>query len=92
MLYIGLLKARPGTQAERIARRLEWQYPSAGMEVLAEYWLQTPDPAAIVVGRAEHIGQMWLSMAGWDEFFEISIYPAVTAMEGLEYLKQMAPG
>lgn len=89
MLFVVLLKARPGTQAARVARRLEWQTPEGSGEVLAEYWLETPDPAVVAVFEAGHIGQIWAGLAGWDEFFEKSVYPAVTAEEGLELLRQM---
>jgi len=91
MLFVALMKARPATQAARIARRREWQTPEGSGDVVAEYWLQTQDPAAIAVFRADHIGQIWAGLAGWDDLFDISVYPAVTAEEGLELLKQMPP-
>jgi hypothetical protein len=89
MLYVALMKARPGTAQERTARRMEWQIPDVGAEFVAEYWLQTPDPAVIAVFRADHIGQMWAVFPAWDDLFEISIYPAITGEEGLEVLKEM---
>jgi hypothetical protein len=67
---------------------MEWQAPQVGAEAVAEYWLQTPDPACIAVFTADHIAQIWAATAGWDDVFEISIYPATTAQEGLELLKQ----
>ena len=89
MLFVALLKVRAGTLQERTARRLEWKAPE-GSKILAEYWLQTPDPNAIVVSEADHIGQIWAMTRGWDDVFDISIFPAVTAEEGMELLKQMA--
>jgi hypothetical protein len=89
MLFVALMKARPATQAARIARRLEWQTPAGTGEVVAEYWLQTEDPAVVAVFNADHMGQIWAGFTGWDEFFDISVYPAITAEEGLELLKQM---
>jgi hypothetical protein len=90
MLFVALMKARPGTQQARIARRMAWQLPPIpGAEAVGEYWLQTNDPACVSVFKADHIGQMWAAFAGWDDFFDISIYPAVSAEEGLELLKQM---
>jgi len=89
MLFVALMKARPATQAARIARRLEWQTPAGSGEVVAEYWLQTADPAVVVVAKADHIGQIWAGFTGWDEYFDISVYPAIEAQEGLELLKQM---
>ena len=89
MLFVALMKARPGTQKERIARRMAWQPPDVGVEVGEEYWLQTPDPACVAIFKAVRIEQIWKLFLGWDDLFEISIYPATTAQEGLELLKQM---
>jgi hypothetical protein len=91
MLFVALLKALPETMEQRIARRLEWGYPE-GVQVVAEYWLQTPDPAVVVACEADHIGQLWALFNDWNDVFDISIYPAVAAKEGLELLKQMAQG
>jgi hypothetical protein len=92
MLFVALMKAKPGTQEERIARRMAWQMPPIpGTEKIAEYWLETLDPACIVVFKADHIGQIWAAFAGWDDLFDISKYPAISAEEGLELLKQMRP-
>jgi hypothetical protein len=88
MLFVALLKARPATMDARVARRLEWELPDGAVEPVAEYWLQTPDPAGVVVFEADHITQMWTAFAGWDDFFDISIYPAIAAEEALEILKQ----
>ena len=90
MLFVALLKARSGSQEARIARRTAWQLPSIpGLETVAEYWLQTLDPAAIAVFKAENIGQIWALFTGWDDLFDISIYPAISAEDGLELLKQL---
>jgi hypothetical protein len=89
MLFVALMKARPGTQAARSARRLVWQAPDVGAEVLGEYWLQTSDPACVAVFKADSCAQMWAAFTPWDDLFDVSIYPAVSAQEGLELLKQM---
>ncbi len=92
MLFVALGKARGGNQKERIARRMAWQSPQLpGAEVVAEYWLHTDDPHLIVVFKAEHIGQMWAAFGDWDDLLQISVYPAISAEEGLEVLKQMLP-
>lgn len=92
MLFVALGKAKPGTMGERSARRSAWQYPAdTGAEVLAEYWLQTLDPHLIAVVKADHIAQLWPTLLAWDDVFEFTVYPAVTAAEGLEVLKQMPP-
>jgi hypothetical protein len=75
--------------AFRIARRLEWTTPE-GSKILGEYWLQTPDPNVVVVSEADHISQILAMTQGWDDVFDISIYPAVSAQEGMELVKQMS--
>ena len=87
MLFVALLKALPATVDERIRRRLELGY-SEDTPVVAEYWLQSPDPAVITVCEADHIGQLWEMFGAWQDLFEITIVPAIAAREGLEMLKQ----
>ena len=91
MLFVVLGKAKPGTMAERSARRVAWEYPDTGAEVVAEYWLQTLDPHLVAVVKADHIAQMWPTFAAWNDVFDFTAYPAVTGEEGVELLKQMAP-
>ena len=67
---------------------MELEY-SENTPVVAEYWLQLPDPAVIVICKADHIGQLWKMFGAWHDLFEITIVPAITAQEGLEMLKQM---
>jgi putative heme iron utilization protein len=92
MLFVVLGKAKLGTMAERSTRRVAWQYPDTGAELVAEYWLQTLDPNLVVVAKADHITQLWPTIAAWDDVMELTVYPAVTAEEGLEVLKQIPPG
>jgi hypothetical protein len=87
MLFVTLLKTRAGTSKERIARRLEWQYP-AGMQLVAEYWLQTPDPNVIVVAEADSIASMMAATSAWDDVHDITVIPAVTAEEGMAIARQ----
>jgi hypothetical protein len=70
---------------------MEWQEPEVGAKVVAEYWLTTPDPSVIKIFKADHIMQLWASLGRSQDFFDISIYPATTAEEGVELLKQMPP-
>jgi hypothetical protein len=88
MLFVALLDAHPATMEERVPRRMEWEYPEGGAQVVAEYWLQTPAPAVIVVFEADHIQQIWALTSQWDDLFEIVVYPAVAAEQGLEILRQ----
>lgn len=90
MLYAALGKVRPGTQQQRTVLRLDWDYPE-GVKVMGEYWLETPDPAVVVFFGAEHIGQIWTALAGWDEFIEFTVVPAIEAKDGLALLRKMNP-
>ena len=87
MLFVTLLKTRAGTTKERIARRLEWQYPE-GMRLVAEYWLQTPDPNVIVVVEADSIAPIMAATSAWDDLDDITVIPAVTAEEGMALARQ----
>jgi hypothetical protein len=92
MLFAILMKARPGTAEQRIAARLAWEPPEAGAKPIAEYWLQTPDPAVVAFSEADNIGQIWAGLTGWDQFFEITVVPAIEVKQGLPILRQMVLG
>jgi hypothetical protein len=91
MLFVTLCKQRAGTTKERVARRAQWQYP-AGMNVVGEYWLQTTDPVVIVIAEADTVAPIMAAMADWDDVFEMTVVPAVSAAQGLELTKQMLAG
>ncbi len=88
MLYVALMKIRDGKIKEAIAKRLQWQIPE-GMNVVAEYWLQTPDPNVVVAFETDSIALMLQLEAEWDEYFAMTIVPAISAEEGLELGKKM---
>jgi len=90
MLFVALLKGFPATTQETRIRRMEWDYPDVGTKVLGEYWLQSNDPEVVAIFEADHISQIMATFAAWDDVFEVKIYPAVSADEGLELLKQMS--
>lgn len=90
MLFVAICKAT-ATMRERMARRLDYTWPE-GMTVLAEYWLQTPDPGVIVVTEADSIEAMMAAVTEWDDVFDISIFPAVTAEDGLRLAKASLAG
>jgi hypothetical protein len=71
---------------ERIARRLEYAYPE-GVKVLGEYWTFGADPAVVLVTEAEDPGAIMAATAAWDDAFEFTILPAVTAEEGIRVAK-----
>jgi hypothetical protein len=90
MLFVTILKGRPGTLAARAARRVEWEYPE-GVKPVAEYWLQTDDPTVVAVLEADHVGHIMALRMDWDDLMEMETFPAITADEGIELLKQMMP-
>jgi hypothetical protein len=89
MLYVVLCKARPGTRKERLARRLEWK-PPEGATVVAEYWLLCDDPAVIDIVEADSLAPIMAGMQEWDDVFEMTVIPAVTAEAGIEAAQQAA--
>ena len=88
MLFVALLKLKGGSAQERIARRMQWQHPE-GTRPIAEYWLQTEDPKVIAIFEADSVAPMMAISGAWEDFFEVTIVPAMTAEEGLQLGKQM---
>jgi hypothetical protein len=43
----------------------------------------TLDPHLIAVVKVDHIAQLRPTLLAWDDVFEFTVYPAVTAAEGL---------
>jgi hypothetical protein len=89
MLFVTLCNVKPSsTTKERLARRVNWEMPE-GVRVLGEYWPQTEHPAVVMIAEAESIVPLMKARAAWDDVFDIEIYPAVTAEEGLKLAEQM---
>lgn len=86
-MFISLAKAKAGTRQERIARRVGWRYPE-GMRVVAEYWLATDNPNVIIVSEADSMVPIFAAMRDWDDVFDITVCPAVTAEEGIKMAQQ----
>ena len=81
-------QVKAGTVKERVARRAEIQ-PSAGRKLVAEYWLPTSNPQVITVFEADSMAPIMESIVTWGDVFDITIFPALTAEEGLQLAKQM---
>jgi len=88
VLFIALMKVRAGTEEERILRRLHWEDPD-GLHVVAEYWLHTNNPQIILVFQAESYVPISQVISAWDDIFEITVFPAMTAEQGLDMARQM---
>jgi hypothetical protein len=83
MRFAIILKAKPNlTFQQGVPRRMNWSYPE-GLKVEAEYWPATGDPAVFVVAHADDIAPLIAVQADWDDLFEITIVPCLTAEEGL---------
>ena len=88
MLFAVLMKSKPGaTFQEGGARRLRWS-PPEGMNVVAEYWLETGSPRVIAIVEAESMAPFGQLRMEWVDLFEIDVYPAVTAEQGMGVLRQ----
>ena len=83
MHFITFLKTKPGfTKDELTARRIEYVYPE-NLKVVAEYWLPTDDPKVIVVLETESVEEIFEALRPWDQYFEATVIPAMTAERGL---------
>jgi hypothetical protein len=89
MLFVGLATAKPGADTEAvISRRMEWEYPP-GFKVIAEYWLQHPDPNLVIVAEADSVASIMAVTTRWEDVWDITVVPAVTAEEGIALIKSM---
>ena len=93
MLFVAMCTVRgdSGTTKDRIARRVQWEHPE-GVNVIGEYWLQTSDPTVVLIFEADNIAPIMASTSDWDNYFNITVVPAISAKDGLELAKQMMQG
>jgi len=86
MEFVALLKFRPSVPAaERDAalmRRAGWQYPE-GVKVIAEYWPLSGEYQVVTVFGAETVAPLMEIEFEWDDVFDMTVTPAVSADEGL---------
>jgi hypothetical protein len=88
MLFATLGKVRAGTTKERIARRVQWTYPQ-GARLVAEYWLLGGEVSVISLVEADSAAPIMSAIAEWDDVFNFTVAPAVTAEEGLQLAQQL---
>ncbi len=90
MLFVVFCTVKAGsTTKSRIARRVPFQYP-AGARVLAEYWLLSERPNVVLAVEGESVAALLGAVAEWDDVFEFTIIPAITAEEGIAAAPQLA--
>lgn len=92
MLFVALLTTKSGnTFQEGVTRRLQWDYPE-GLRVLSEYWLETESPRVIAVVEAESMAPFGQIRMDWGDLFEIEVFPALTAEQGMDLARQAMSG
>lgn len=86
MDYVALLKVRPTVVgADRdaaIARRAGWSYPP-GVTPIAEYWTSVADLQVVSIFSADDYPPIMELLYEWNDVFDITVYPAVSAERGL---------
>jgi hypothetical protein len=87
MDYVATLRFRSTTTgAERDAalmRRSGWQYP-AGVKVISEYWPFAAEMTVVSIFSTDDIAAIMEFELEWSDVFDIDVYPAVSADEGLK--------
>jgi len=86
MDFVAFLTFRPSvSSADRdagLARRAAWQYP-AGITPIAEYWPLAASVQVVSIFSADDFAAAFELSLQWNDIFDIAIYPAVSAPEGL---------
>jgi hypothetical protein len=84
--FVALLSFRPTVPAaERdgaLMRRSTWKYPP-GVQVIAEYWPSSASVQVVSIFSADSSEALLELELEWGDVFDIAIYPAVSAEEGL---------
>lgn len=92
MLFMGTFKTKDGksvTLDEYLARRTQGaglgSAPTegrfVGIEILGEYWVQAEDPRLVLIFEADSNGPILELVSEWEEYFDISVSPAVRATD-----------
>jgi hypothetical protein len=86
MDFVALLRFRASVPAaERdgaLMRRAAWKYPD-GARVIAEYWPTASAVTVVTIFSADSFDSLMELELEWGDVFDIDIYPAVSADEGL---------
>jgi hypothetical protein len=86
MEYVALLRFREGVPAAdrdaALMRRAQWQYPE-GIRPIAEYWPMSAEYQVVTVFSADNVAAIMELEFEWNDVFDISVTPAVSADEGL---------
>src|SRR5215211_269224 len=86
MDFVALLKIRSSASAAEanaaLGRRAAWKYPE-GIQVIAEYWPLSSAVQVVSILSADSIEKIMEVVFEWSDVFDIDVYPAATAEEGL---------
>jgi len=88
MLFVVLRNAKGGTSKERTERRMTWKIPE-GTRLIGEYWLTNEYPNVVQIIETDNVQVMLNAISDWDDNFDISINPAITAEEGMKNVQEM---
>jgi hypothetical protein len=84
--YVALLKFRetvsPADQDAALMRRAAWKYPD-GIRVMFEYWPMSAEYQVVTAFEADSFPPIMELVFEWNDVFDISVFPAVSAEEGL---------
>jgi hypothetical protein len=84
--YVAFLKFRQGVTAmdrdAALLRRASWQYPE-GVKVITENWPLSAEYQVVTVFSADEFAPIMEIVFEWNDVFDISVHPAVSADEGL---------
>jgi hypothetical protein len=75
----GLPRSRQGRRRRPPAA---WNYPD-GIKLIAEYWPLSSAVQVVSIMSADSIEKIMELFFEWDDVFDIDVYPAVSAEEGL---------
>jgi hypothetical protein len=85
MLYLATFSWKPEMTRqqmdEALTRRAGYEFPK-GLNRVAEYWPAGPIVVALVF-ETDSYGPVMQVLTDWQDVFEIVVYPATTAEEGL---------
>jgi hypothetical protein len=84
--YVAFLRFRESAstaeQDAALMRRASWQYPD-GIRVISEYWPMSAEYQVVTAFAADSFPPIMEIVFEWNDVFDISIFPAVSAEEGL---------
>jgi hypothetical protein len=86
MDFVAILRSResvPTTQRDSaLARRASYKYPD-GVTPIAEYWLASAENSIVVIFSADTFAPIQELQFEWTDVFDVTVFPAVSAEEGL---------